>query len=326
MSHARAIALAGLALFAAAAVGLGPRRERFARAGLTGPEGDRGTTAARAAAPPARSGAATAPAADPNEVLAAACRRQAEALRRRLDRGFSLVVRPPFVVAGNLPQDRLESLSAGSVVRPAEAMWKAYFRRRPTEVITVLLLADERSYRRWADRLFADKDVPYFGYYKGDPRTLVMNIATGTGTLVHELTHALIVWDFPDVPTWFNEGLASLHEQCQVGRDDVVGLVNWRLPGLQQAIRAGRLRPLRDLLTRDDFRGAQQGLNYAQARYFVMFMQQQGVLKKFYAHFRENHDGPEAGVKAAEAIFGRGFDGVEKDFLAWVGGLKFPPD
>ena len=261
----------------------------------------------------------------PPPELAAACRQEAQRLGKSLNRSFEVTVSPPFVVAGNMSASEVEQYAASSVVGPAKAMWSAYFRKKPDQVITVLLFNDDATYRAWAKKLFSDTDVAHFGYYKPDKQTLVMNISTGSGTLVHELTHALVVYDFPDQPTWFNEGLASLHEQCQVGQDDITGLVNWRLPGLQTAIKDGTLRPLRELVTKDDFRGPLMGLNYAHARYFVQYMQQQGLLKKFYAYFRDHHAGDDAAVKAIEHVFGRKIDDIDKDFVAWVKTLRFPP-
>ena len=276
-----------------------------------------------ASRPTVSSKPATRPFGSPELVVA--CGARVVALRAQLDETFAVIARPPFVVAGNMSAELLETLTDGSVVRPAKAMWSSYFQIRPDKVVTVLLFADGRSYRLWAAKLYGDRDVPYFGYYRGDKRTLVMNIATGTGTLVHELTHALIGYDFPDVPTWFNEGLASLHEQCNVGEKEIVGLPNWRLRGLRESIKATRLRPLRDLVTKRDFSGPLQGINYAQARYFVMYMQQRRLLRKFYAHFRRHHAGPNADVKAIEHVFSRDIDNIEKGFLAWVMTLKFNP-
>ncbi len=259
----------------------------------------------------------------PPEELAAACREAAEGLRGRLDRRFAITVAPPFVVAGNMPPSQLKRRAEGSVVRPARAMWASYFQKRPDKAITVLLFTGGESYKDWAGRLFNDRRVPHFGYYKPAERTLVMNISTGGGTLVHELTHALIVYDFPDVPLWFNEGLASLHEQCNVSERRLTGLVNWRLPGLQKAISAGKLRPLRELLTKRDFYGRLRGLNYAQARYFCMYMQHKGLLAKFYKHFRENHTGKDADVKAVEHVFEQKLDYIDAAFIEWVKTLKF---
>ena len=150
-----------------------------------------------------------------------------------------------------------------------------------------------------------------------------MDINTGTGTLVHELTHALIVYDFPHVPTWFNEGLASLHEQCSVKATTIVGLTNWRLSGLQGQIKKGTLRPLAELVTKRDFYGPLQGVNYAQARYFVMYMQTKGLLKAFYKHFRANHRGERADIKAIEHVFGKKLPAIEREFIAWAKGLRF---
>lgn len=258
----------------------------------------------------------------PSDELAAACRKEADRLRQRLGSGFEVVVSPPFIVAANMPSQQVNDYAQRSVVYPAKAMWAGTFRRKPDEVITILLFADDESYRSGAKRLFGDERLPHFGYYKPDKRTLVMNIATGTGTLVHELTHALIVYDFPAVPTWFNEGLASLHEQCNVKDDEIIGLLNWRLPALQRAIAAGKLRPLRELITAGDFYGPQCGMNYAQARYFCMYMQKLKLLRKFYAYFREHYTGKDAGVKAVEEVFGKKLEDVERDLLQWAGALK----
>jgi hypothetical protein len=249
---------------------------------------------------------------------------------------FHVIVKPPFVIAGNMSAGELEVHARSSVTRPAEAMWASYFKKKPDRVITVLLFTDdgvspprddrERGYvyRAWAKKLFGDTDVSYFGYYKPDVRTMVMNIDTGGGTLVHELTHALIVYDFPGVPDWFNEGLGSLHEQCTIEPDEVIGHENWRLPGLQRAIRAGKLRPLRDLVTQDNFRDARlEGINYAQARYFVMYMQTRGLLKDFYVYLRDHSGQRDAAVAGVEKLFKDKIEHVEKDYVAWVKTLRF---
>jgi hypothetical protein len=258
----------------------------------------------------------------PSPELVAACEKAAAAAREADGGKMKVAVYPPFVVVGDMAGDQLDSYARGSVVRPAKALWNGYFDRRPDKVITVYLFAGAKNYVPFARRDYPDGGEPHFGYYMDSERRMVMNIDTGTGTLVHELTHALVVYDFPDLPTWFNEGFASLHEQCQVGEDTITGLTNWRLPDLQAAITAGTLRPLKDLVTERDFYGRKQGMNYAQARYFVMYMQTKGLLKDFYRYFRARHSGQGDDVKAIEHVFDQKLPEIEKAYLAWVKTLR----
>jgi hypothetical protein len=232
-------------------------------------------------------------------------------------------VHPPFVVAGDMTEAALERHAKHSIIDPARAMWASYFDKKPDRAITTFLFAGEANYKLYAARDYASGEAPYYGYYSPGSRTMAMNINTGGGTLVHELTHALIVYDFPKLPTWFNEGLASLHEQCSIAPAMITGLPNWRLPGLQKAILDGSLRPLAELVTVRDFYGPRQGVNYAQARYFVMYMQHKGVLRDFYKYFRSHADGEDADVLAIEHVFGKKIAQIEPEFIAWVKTLKF---
>jgi len=251
------------------------------------------------------------------------CRLRAGQLREKLEGSFAYHVEPPFVIAGDIPPDSLQRQTLWSILRPAKAMWTSYFTRRPDKAITVLLFSGQKSYRRWAKTLFGHTDVSYFGYYTNHNRTLVMDIGTGGGTLIHELTHALIVYDFPNVPDWFNEGLASLHEGCRVGEQEIVGVLNWRLPILLKAIASGKLRSLKSLTTSDDFYGERVDHNYAQARYLMMYAQQKGVLKKLYRNLRDGHGKVADDVLLARS-FGVPLSRLEQEFIDWAKTLRAP--
>ena len=262
-------------------------------------------------------------------VVGASVEERAAALvrevRARLDESFIVEREGIFVIAGNLPRRRFEAIRRDTVALAAQALWASYCTRRPPDPVVIYLFADGRTYRAWAKRLFGDERVSHFGYYRPAQNAMLMNIATGTGTLVHELTHALVRPDFPDIPTWFDEGLASLHEQCQVGPKGIRGLVNWRLPGLQRAIREGRLVPLAKLVatTEREFRGPNEGLHYAEARYLVMYLQHKGLLRRFYREFRRNVANDPTGARTLEAVTGKSIPELQKDWLAWVGTLRF---
>jgi len=249
--------------------------------------------------------------------LAEACRARAAWLRKRLPARFHIEVAPPYVVTGDLGRHGVRYNLKRGVLNPAKALHATYFDKRPPRPITILLFKKFQSYAHWAKVLFNDTDVAYFGYFKPSDRTMLMNLGPGIGTLYHELTHALMAVDFPGVPDWFNEGLASLHEGAYVSRNRFVGMVNWRFPALRQALRAGKLRTLKDLVTADDFYTRQVGMNYAQARHFALFMQRQKLLRKFYRYFRDHPDS-NLGLSALEHIFGYKIARIDREYRAFL--------
>lgn len=156
---------------------------------------------------------------------------------------------------------------------------------------------------------------------------MVMNIATGTGTLAHEMVHPLIAEDFPGVPAWFNEGFASLFEQSMPTPDGGMrGLTNWRLRGLQSALRD---RPedvaLRAVIetTTADFYGERSGLNYAIARYLCYFLQEHGALREFYAELRRGAREDPSGLCALERVVGVPLPEIQEAYERFVKRLRF---
>lgn len=249
--------------------------------------------------------------------LAEACRARAAWLRKRLPAKFHIEVRPPYVVTGDLGRHGVRYNLKRGVIKPSKALHAVYFDKRPKRPITILLFKKFKTYAYWAKRLFNDTDVAYYGYFKPSNRTMVMNIGPGIGTLYHELTHALMAVDFPKVPDWFNEGLGSLHEGAYVSRNRFVGMVNWRFPPLRRALRKGKLRSLKNLITADDFYTHQVGMNYAQARHFALFMQRRKLLRKFYRYFRA-HPGTDLGLSALEHVFGYKIDRIDREYHAFL--------
>jgi hypothetical protein len=237
----------------------------------------------------------------------------------RLDEAhFTALVSPPFVLAGDGGPERLRGYRDHTVLAAARALHATYFDAQPTEPILIFLFESEQPYKRLARQWFNDDDVPHFGFCRADG-VMLMNISTGGGTLVHELLHALIKPDFPAVPTWFNEGLASLYEQCNIDGDRITGLKNWRLPALKQAIRDNKLRGFEDLLADKDFYGQHVGLNYAQSRYLLMYLQEKGELQRFYRAFRAGATEDPTGTQTLrELIAPKTLGDFQTEWRAWV--------
>jgi hypothetical protein len=220
-------------------------------------------------------------------------------LKKRLPEDFSVVIEPPFVVVGDGPVSDVKSLCRGTVRWAVEHLRRDYFRRDPGEIITVWLFKDDASYRKHTREIFNDEPTTPYGYYSAGHRALVMNIDTGTGTLVHEIVHPFVRANFPNCPAWLNEGLGSLYEQCGEREGHIVGYPNWRLPALQRAIKAGVVPSFQELTatTTHEFYREDKGTNYAQARYLCYYLQEQGKLNRFYHAFIANQKDDSTGYK-----------------------------
>jgi hypothetical protein len=181
-----------------------------------------------------------------------------------------------------------------------------YFTEDPKEILDIWLFKDSDSYERHTLELFKQKPTTPFGYYSSEQKALIMNIGTGGGTLVHEIVHPFMEANFPACPPWFNEGMGSLYEH--VGEEDghIWGYVNWRLPGLQKAIRAGNLTAFEKLMAMDPntFYGDRTGVNYAQSRYLCYYLQQKGLLVKFYKQFHAAQKNDPSGFQTLKAVLG----------------------
>jgi hypothetical protein len=238
---------------------------------------------------------------------------------------FNYTVAGPFVIAGDGSADRIARYRDGTVLAAARALRATYFEKQPTEPVLILLFERAEPYKRLAKKWFGDADVPHFGFFRRAERVMLMNVGTGTGTLVHELVHALIAPDFPDVPDWFNEGFASLYEQCSLSGDTIKGHENWRLPDLQEAIRKDRLRPLEEMIRDPQFYGDPLvGINYAQSRYLMFYLQEKGLLADYYRRFRENVKDDPSGLETLKQVLKvDDLSGFDKKWRAWVLTLRY---
>ncbi|HEY5958853.1 MAG TPA: C39 family peptidase [Polyangiaceae bacterium] len=241
---------------------------------------------------------------------------------------FRIVTEPPFVVIGDEDLPRVRAVAAGTVRWAVRQLRKDFFARDPNRILDIWLFKNEASYNANAQRLFGEAPTTPFGYYSSRADALVMNIATGGGTLVHEIVHPYIEANFPRCPAWFNEGLGSLFEQSTERDGHIVGLTNWRLKGLQQRIRRGALPKFESLLSSTDaqFYTEDEGSNYGQARYLLYYLQEQGLLREFYQEFSRNRAGDPTGKNTLMRMLAVANLGeFQRRWEAWVLTLRFVP-
>ncbi|MBS1795430.1 MAG: hypothetical protein JSS81_16355 [Acidobacteria bacterium] len=280
-----------------------------------------------AALPEAAANAKTpAPAATPVVIDDAAFSKHREKLEQKLKgRGFTVLVEKPFIVVGDEPAETVRRRSANTVKWAVDKLKQDYFTSDPAEILEIWLFRDKDSYRKHAKEFFNDEpDTPY-GYYSPSNKALVMNIATGGGTLVHEIVHPLMEANFPDCPAWFNEGMGSLYEQSGEVGGHIHGYTNWRLPGLQKGLQQKIVPTFQKLTAMNDteFYREDTGTNYAQARYLLYYLQYKNLLVKYYAEFLKNRTTDPTGYKSLQKILGeKDMNAFQKKWEAFVMKLR----
>ena len=291
------------------------------------------------------------PPATPADSLTDLCIERATRLAEQLDRPCQLILRPPFVLGGDLSEAELQD-QFQQTIRPAcDALVASYFRQLPDGPVTILMFSTEAAYRRAAEQLFFDRSVSRFGYYKPGRRTVLVNLAEGDGGLLHELTHVLMDADFPDAPRWLQEGMASLHEARDIrafaaesdsnsgthvtaavnptkGALFLVPRHNWRWTVLRCAVAEGRLPTVQSLIAESPFRGSTEALDYAYARYFCWFLHEQRKLRQLYVALRERSGvarDANGGELLLDVLSADGWESVDQGFRAWLEKLAPPP-
>jgi hypothetical protein len=228
----------------------------------------------------------------------------------------------------NVGESRARGLM-GALRRYADALWRDFFKFKPDYMITVLIPQSSDDYRRdFGGRGGAA------GFYNHGSRTLTVNLSTGTGTMIHEFTHALHYGDMMGLgkrhPIWIIEGFGSLYEQCRILPDGkAVGLTNWRLTrNLHPALidKTQTYIPWKKLMDPKSgvFRNRSTiSMAYAVARYIFYFMQEKGVLRKFYRLYRERYAEDPSGAKFVEEVLGGKMEDLEKEWIPWVKKLTY---
>jgi len=286
-----------------------------------------GVLAPLAAGAEARPDAEAQPAPARAALAAADFTQHMAALKKKVPQGFSIFQAPPFVVVGDEPPRMVRQRGEGTIKWAVAKLKADYFKKDPAEIIDVWLFKDKASYEKYTQEIFGEVPHTPFGYYSSTHAALIMNIDTGGGTLVHEIVHPFMRANFPECPDWFNEGMGSLYEQCEEKDGHIHGRTNWRLAGLQDAIRGGKLLSFEALTATntDTFYRQDKGGNYAQARYLCYYLQERGLLVKFYHDFVANQKEDPTGYKTLQKVLGeKDMAAFQKVWEAWVLKLTFP--
>lgn len=237
--------------------------------------------------------------------------------------GYHIRTGAGYVIVSDLPETAPRNVTVweGVLQQATHVLKREYFTVGKGEEVMVYLFRDKTSYAEHVQRLWNEPVVSPYGYYIASENRIVCNGATGPGTLVHELVHALMEPDFPDAPVWLSEGMASLYEHSDLRNNSIRGLDNWRLPDLQTNLDTAKYLLLTTLfdMSYDEFSANDISAHYAEARYFCMFLEEKGLLRSLYADMRNANDHGGSAASLLEHLYGAPLTEIEQAFRIWAG-------
>lgn len=220
-----------------------------------------------------------------------------------------------FVLRGKLSPARAKQMLtiASAVEQDVKRRFLAGADQSQKPVVQMCLLETAKDYAAFNHALLDGKEPPSeLGFYDPTMRVVVANVGLSIGNLRHEMTHALVGDDFPDIPSWLTEGIGSLYGTAVLKDGKFVFVANYRLKHLREAKQNGTLPTLHELVTAppEVVYGPKVMAFYGLSRHLLLYLDRQGTLSKFYAEFRE------AKVEDREKVLLKYVE--EKKFLAWT--------
>ena len=189
------------------------------------------------------------------------------------------------------------------------------FEHPPDSYITVIVVS---SMEDWTRKL--RRSPRSAGGYT--PEDMVLAVRR-MRALFHEFTHALHFADQDALnqkhPVWICEGLACLFEAFRKKKNGIVGVSNHRLGRLKEQIRGGSVISWNRLfrMGRWEFMRCSRSA-YAVAGFIMRYLQDKGLLSRWYKEYTRHYKEDPTGAKALEKVLGCGTEEAEHKWRKWV--------
>lgn len=240
--------------------------------------------------------------------------------------GMSVTKFRQFVVFSELNEELSYRLIDNDMRNTIESMTLNFVNKTPEVVTPVYLFEKFDKYKSFVLKNYdiEEDDISPYGFYKISKNVIIIRYVNWKGSILHELTHRFIRADFPETPSWFDEGFASLNEKSTFKDGVLTGDFSLRIIPLRRAINEGTYTGLKQLMeTNDDeLYGKRTSYYYAQSRYLLMYLQQQGLLEKYYKYFRDNFKIDKTGIKQLQEITGKSLNMLDEELLTYIKSFK----
>ena len=240
-------------------------------------------------------------------------------MAKGLSPGGRVWVSGRMILVSENDHERAEFEEIGSTLnRYADFLTSEYGIGNLDHYVTIHLVGDREQLRdRALDLHGLDVSAATLGYAYADDLSLVAFVPeTASGTVLHELFHLMVRSEYGNIPQWLDEGIASLYEVSVSNGTRFWGVDNWRGKVLKRLW--GEYRPTVEQLVRSDWflfddpaqveaveaaagnpneliyredESARQAAMMATARYFAMYLQETGKLKRIFEEMKRSDPG-----------------------------------
>ncbi|MCC7158631.1 MAG: hypothetical protein IT281_03745 [Ignavibacteria bacterium] len=227
-----------------------------------------------------------------------------------------------FVIISDLGEELTYSLIDNDIRNTISSMESNFVSKTPVDVTPIFLFSDFEKYKTFVLSNFniEESDISPYGFFKISKNTIAIRYVNWKGSISHEVTHKFTKRDFPDMPSWFDEGFASLNEKSTFRNGVLIGDFSFRIIPLRRALKENTYTGLETLMQTDDneLYGKRSSFYYAQSRYLLMYLQQKGLLVDFYKHFRDTYTGDKTGISQLEKVTGKPISQIDEEVLKFV--------
>lgn len=231
-----------------------------------------------------------------------------------------------FVIFSELDEQTTYSIIDTDIRQTIDGMVNGYVQRTPDSATAVFLFEDYEDYKDFTlkNTDIEEKDLSPYGYYKISQNIIVIRYISWKGSTKHEISHRFTKADFPNAPSWFDEGLSSLLEKSTYIDGKLVGEFSWRIIALRRAIKDDKYTKLGKMMRTDDneLYGKRVSYYYAQARFLLMYLEERGLLEQYYKTFRDTYQTDKTGISQLENLLGKSLDEIDEDYYTYITSFK----
>lgn len=231
-----------------------------------------------------------------------------------------------FIIFSDLDEKTTYSIIDIDIRNTIDAMVNNYVSVTPDKVTPVFLFTEFETYKEFTlkNTDISESDISPYGYFKISKNIIAIRYVTWKGSPKHEVTHRFTKSDFPNAPSWFDEGLSSMNERSTFKNGNLTADFSWRIIAIRRAINDNKYTGLETLMRTNDeeLYGKRTSFYYGQSRYLLGYLQGKGLLEKYYKAFRDTYHNDNTGISQLEKILGKSINEIDEDYYEYITSFK----